>query len=227
MAFYTNRNDIQPVFLCIALMMVILFCLCRAEMAWKDIGSGQFTISNGMIHSGYRFTAFGMTRIILIFVGLAFFAAKITFLTCLTFCALGITSFSFFAFFTLSIAISVSFAFFALPIALLRSFEFFGLMVSFLILFVGLMSTYFAVALKPIFCGAGFAKFRKRFDFFAFATSFRHDFSSHFRLLYRRLWLEPIAPPIGVFGSFYFRQTMIAVKYKFEKYLKEKGINPC
>ncbi len=212
MAFYTYRNDIQPVFLCIAFMVMILFCLCRAVMTLKDIRSRQSTGSDSIIHHVFSFKIFGMMRIISI-------------------CS---NNPNFSAFFALSIMFSYGFAFLALDIALLiafiSSFPLFALSIA----FFGFL-TFFALLVFFVICQLAsfafisvFAKFRDWFNLrrIAMVTDFGYDLLSHNRLLLRRLRLEPAAGYAPALGSPYFKQTMIAVKYEFGKYLFER-INPC
>lgn len=186
MAFYTYRNDIQPVFLCIAFMVMILFCLCRAVMTLKDIRSRQFASSNGIINSTNSFSLLGMPNK----------KSFITFSKCFfTFLCLAITKpgllTNSFTLFALSVASLSGLALLALLIMFFCSLSFF----CFVVFFGVLRPANFAITSEPAFTIWTFVKFRKQFDLFAFATSFRYDFGSHFRLLYRRLWSESIARP--------------------------------
>lgn len=97
----------------------------------------------------------------------------------------------------------------------INNFAFFG----FLVIIRGYYMAKFTFTLMSIFFCFTFVKFRNWFDCFAFWTSFRYDFISHFRLLYRRFWLEPNAQPICVSGSFYFIQTQSGCQIKIiDKY---------
>jgi len=125
-----------------------------------------------------------------------------------SFNALGITNSicknSRFTFFAVCIAFLASLAFLALVIAFVRSLAFFALAV--------LFSTYFTMRLIAIFATLVFRKFRKWFDFFALATSFRYDLLSHNRLLNRRLCLEPVAGHTPAVGSLYYSRPIGGVK---------------
>lgn len=94
---------------------------------------------------------------------------------------------------------SGGFAFFALGISLIYIFPFFALSINPLIYVLA----YSAIASKAIFCRAIFVKFRKRFNLFAFPTSFCYDLLRHNRFLNKRLCLEPVARYALAVGLFY------------------------
>ncbi len=76
---------------------------------------------------------------------------------------------------------------------------------------------YFAISLMTIFLISVFVKFGKRFSFLAGTTTFGYDLHSHFRLLYRRFWLKPIAAQTAV-GSFYFNKQTILFNEKIKNF---------
>ncbi len=65
----------------------------------------------------------------------------------------------------------------------------------------------FTVRIKPIFSSSIFTKFRNWSDLFAVRTSFRYTLLSHFRLLIRRFWLEPVAARTAVGSSYYISKS--------------------
>jgi len=194
MARNTNRNNIEPMFRLIVFVVMIMFCLCWAVMALQRIKPGQSADSDGGIHSICCLPMFRMLDLI------TFLAA---FLSGFALFALLITLLLSFKLFALLKTFSNNSALFALFVTFLSSFEIFGLMISFFVLFADLISTYFATASKPIFSASIFVKFRDWFGLFASSADFGYDLLSHNRLLIRRLRSEPIAPTIGVNGSFF------------------------
>ncbi len=81
------------------------------------------------------------------------------------------------------------FAFIALLIALSGSFALFTLLIITVYNFPASLATH----LEPIFSVPVFVKFRNQKCLFASGTLFGYDLSSHFCLLVRRLWSEPVA----------------------------------
>lgn len=216
MTFLTNRNNIEPMFRFIAFVMVIKLCLRGAVMALKGIGSGQFAACNSIIHSVFCLAPFKMANGVIelsisncnfVFIGLPMaFSSGFT-LSCflifplpfaiysLTFLCLSVT-FIYFMFYC--------FTFLCLSVAFI-CFTIYCLAFICLMIFSGVFQlAYFAFILITILITGCFIKSRKVLSFFANTAGFCYGFSSHFRLLNRRFWLEPIAEPISVLGSLYF-----------------------
>jgi len=179
MTMDTNRNNIKPVFRRIAFMVMVVYRLV-ATRTLQRIRSRQCTSTNCATNSTCSF-----------FINIIWVLIMKTFLhspkSRSTFIALSITFVRSLTLFTPPIIFVIGF---------LVDFSFFTLSI---ILFAG-----FAYSCVSIFVACMLIKFSKRFDLLASATSFRYDLLSHFRLLIRRLWLEPYAPPVGVSGSLYY-----------------------
>ena len=204
MTFFADRNNIKPMFRGIALVVVIYLCLCGAIMTLQGINWRQFASLNGVFYSILCLTSFGMANLkakcFFSINNFTLFTLTISLLRCFTFLALSIAFLISSAFLTLLMTFVCSSAFFSLIIASPCGFAFFALVI--------LFATNFTIRPIAVFCSTVFIKFRQRFDFFAFGTSFRYDFGSHNRLLYRRLRLEPVAVYTTAVGSLYNMTTI-------------------
>lgn len=193
-ALLANRNNVKVMFWFVALVVMILLG-GFATGALQRIRMRQLAVSNGFC---YGFTSFSSLRM-----------ANIISLYALTM--------HYFAVFTLPIMLPPSFA----PFALIKTFSthsaFFGWTVfvistplscfaffSLAVFFRALTTTYFTPVGVAILLRTVFTELGKWFDFFAFGTSFGYALLSHFRLQYRRFWLEPVARYALAVGSSYY-----------------------
>lgn len=195
MTIHTNGNDVKPVFWRIAVPMMIFFGGLWTIMALQRIGMGQFTISDSIINGINCLSAVGMVDVVSLIIFL---------FACSTLIALAVSVFCCFPFF--------GFAMFSLCNHINR-FTFFGCEIMRMIC----RNTQLAIRIMTIFFTRIFMKLHKRFDFFAFGTSFRYDLLSHNRLLVRRLRLEPSIEPISMSGSLYSKQTSININNILQK----------
>lgn len=186
-----NRNHIEPKLRGIAVVMMILFCLCRAVMALQGIRPGQSAISDSIIHSIYCPQMFRMANVKFIqIINSSFstlFAFVVAFYYNLAFLALGIAFLNGFVRFALTVTFFGGLAFFAFSITFFRS-----------------ALADFAISLMTIFGFRMFVELRDWFDFFASAASFRYDLLRHFRFSNKRLCLEPVAGHTPAVGSLYY-----------------------
>ena len=178
MARNTNRNNIKPMLRLIVGVM-ILFCLCGTIIALQSINSGQFASLYSITHCTFSFFSIGILQVVM-------------------FMGSNLNSYALFALFILFLIGFELFTF--LLITFLSSFAVFCLLVFFAIF----QPANFAIISIAVFIIGLLVKFRKKFCFFANSASFRYDLLSHFRLLNRRLWLEPIARYALAVGSSYY-----------------------
>lgn len=184
MTFYTDRNNVQPMFFGIAIVVVIILCLCWTVVALQGIGPRQFAISDSVINSIVSFSASRVSSVVFFKISSSidstFFAVSITFLT--------------------------DTAFLALSITFLNGLAFLGLTIKFLAGFTSMV--------KSIFSTTIFMKFRDRFNLFAFVTSFCYDCFRHsrFSLNVKRFMLEPVEGYAPSVGSLYFKERKKNVK---------------
>lgn len=82
MTFYTNRNDVKPMFGVITQMMMIFMRSCRAIIALKQSRFNQFTSPDFMIYFTIGFYAFWITHTIDF---IASFLRILAFFTCIIF----------------------------------------------------------------------------------------------------------------------------------------------
>jgi len=207
MTFCAERNNIEPMFRCVAFPVMVMFCLV-ATGTFQAIGSRQLTTPDGIFYSPTSFNPFWVILGIFVAIHLPFFALIIAFSCKQGFYASRITGCCILIFFGCSMSFLCSFAHIAFPIKLPNSFAFFCLHT----IFYGLLGTVLAIRLKSVFGSSILTKLRERFNFFAFGTSFRYDLLSHFRLLVRRFWLEPVAVHTTAVGSLYCTQIGGVVK---------------
>ena len=174
----TNSNNIKPMFLGIAFVMMVLLCLITTG-AFENCDTWNFACFNSIVYGTICFHAFWITLILSKIFSLAF-------------------SFTLFA---LHIALASYFAFFSFVITLINGsvnfFAFFALLIAF--------HAILAMITITIFLSAIFMKFRNWFDLFASRTSFCYDCVIHRLFLNKRLCLGHLqANP--VFGSFYYKR---------------------
>jgi len=157
MTFYANRNNIEVIFRCIAVVMMPMLCLRRTIMALQGINTRQFIGCNSVI---------GLPMVWMddIEMLIAFFL-------------------DIFAFFALPISFLVSFiyhlAFFALPpfLTCLTVYKFTSF--SFLIVRYKNFLARFTISIKSIIFIPIFVKLRQRFELFALGASFCFNWFSH------------------------------------------------
>ena len=183
MTFYANRNNIEPMLLGVALVVMVMLGLLftirilPVIMAEQGIGFGQSARFNSFIDGFMSCKPFRMANIIL-FLGFAlsgfrFFTLSIFFLIAF------LVGFPFFC-------LSIGSAFFHLAILLIRN---------------SLAS--FAIVGMAVFSGSSLIKLREGLDFLASGTSFRYALLRHLLLLGRSKCLEPNTAYCAVSGSFY------------------------
>jgi len=181
MAIYANGDNVKPVLRCVAKMMMVLFCLFTAR-ALQRIRAGQFASFNSVSQSITSLTIFRMAKKV---------ALRVAITGGFALWAMLVTLFYNFAVWTLSVMFCSRLAFFC---------------IIFVILFDTFQVANFAIILAFIFCSVVLIKLRERFRLFAHSTGFHYNFSSHFRLLNRRFWLEPVAGHAPAVGSSYYTQ---------------------
>lgn len=187
MTFNTNRNNIKPMFFGVAFVVVVLFCLFRAIMAFQGIGARQLAIPYSIIDSVSSLIAIGIFCLATL---CSKFAYKFTSF------ALIITSV-----FSLSVFAMVVFP----DGSFVNNLPFLALAIRFLILFFA----YFALVAMFIFFAFIFVKFRNGFNFFAIATSFCYDLLRHSFFLTKKLCSGPVLGYIPISGSFHYKGTSL------------------
>jgi len=230
MAFYTDRNNVEPMFWSVTLMMMIFFCLVITVMALQGVWSDQFSACYGIMHDISGFVLFWVAKIIsftanltffafllVFFYNFTFFALRITSAGCLTFIALAVLlafDFSFFAsfitkqscsaaglaFFCLAILFMATLTLFTSPIPLQYNLSF----LAFLIFLDYFKVAYLAIRTIAIFSMAVFVKFREGFNLFANSTSFAYDLLRHNLLQYSKLSFRAGQGLQSLFGSLYY-----------------------
>lgn len=180
MTLCTNRNNIKPMLREIAPVMILLG-LCRTVKAFQRIGPGQLTSFDGQPYGNFCLRAFRMSNLK-------------SFLS---------SNFDFSALFALTITFKSSFALFGFLIT--KTIFAMQCLTSFClsILFYSFQAADFAISSISILVTSMLIKLSKWFCIFANSACFCFNWFSHNRLFTRRFWLEPRAPPVGVFGSLY------------------------
>lgn len=219
MTFFTNRNNIKPMFWFIALVVMILFSLFTTQ-ALQGIGARQFANCNSIIY-GICCPSVNFTLL----------ASPITLLSNIIFSAFSVFFFPNFTFFALLISSLSSPAFSSFSITnsglMINNFTFFTLVITkgglsmhcfttfcLTIFFDILQKANFAIAFVCVFFALVFVKFRQRLDLFAFGTSFRYDLLRHNQLHNSWLCLEPVAGYASAVGSPYYIRTLKKRKKK-------------
>lgn len=183
----THRNNVKPMFGRITFIMMVLLSRFTTK-TYSRRYMRQFSSRNSMINSISSF-----------YLGIIFTISRII-------------SSSFFALSKLfTSAINNSLTLFCSFVSFMRNFTKSFCFLCFRIYTYSFFHTYFALIQIVVFHIDIFIKFIKPFCLFAFCASFRYDFSSHFCLLIRRLWLEPVAAHTAV-GSFYYSNLRGKIK---------------
>ena len=156
----------------IALVVMVLLCLLNTMTALQTVGAYKFADLDGMFDCLVRLSPFWVFGYIFNIFAVA----------------------SDFTFLGFVMCFPCRFALFALLILSMGHLSCVGLLVCF--------TTLLALRPKAVCRAAIFVKRRQWFGFLAAPTSFCYDFNSHFCLLVRRLWSEPVAAQTAV-GLFY------------------------
>lgn len=201
MAFSTSWFYIQTMLWLVSVWMMVYFCFFATiktiQLGWFN----QFATTYSIINYICRYLPFWVKLAISNIIQFCF-------------CAIKITALRFFVFIGFHISFLCRFAFFASSVLLLGFFPFF----SSLIFQMGHICAFLAIISISIYVGLVFVIITKRPNFFAFGTSFRYDFFSHFNLQYRLSWLEPVSGHIPASGSLYYTILKFPFKYTLEKY---------
>ena len=123
MTTLTNWKNIEPMFMSVPFIMMVLLSLFLAVATTKTDGMRQFAISNGPFYGVIGFISFRILNSIPFLAGLAYFGVA-------SIIAMGCFASSDFMFISLEIMFLRSFAFFTLAIAFAGSLELVGLCVT-------------------------------------------------------------------------------------------------
>ncbi len=198
MTFYTNRNNIEPMFFGVTFPVMIFFGWVGTIMALQSIRMGQFAYANSVINSissvDFRLVFLTVSAFALY----AFFSLEIS-------CIAKIVNY--FTLFRLAVFLVSFFTFIALFIFSVATgmylSAFFGLLELFLVRFVAV----FTKALKSIFCLSVFVVLRNWFNLLAMRATLCLNCLRHNQFLTNWLCLGPVSRPILVSGSFYYNKT--------------------
>lgn len=173
MTFYANRKNIKIMFRFISQMMMILLRRFKTKIALERCDFRHFAGKYGIIYG-----LFGFVIMWIFFFTTGIYATE-----------------HFSSSLGTSIILDLGSSFLCLCISSQIGFVVFSSMI--------FWPTCFTAILIATFPVLSFIKFRNGFGLLAFTALFRYSFSSHFRLLNRRLWLEPVSGYVPVSGLFY------------------------
>ena len=178
----TNRNYIKPTLFGIAFVVMVMLCLRRTAMAFKSIGSWQFTRINSVINGIYSFNSFRVSKFPAPISNFILFASIIAIRGSLTFLCFAISFLSF--------ALGL-FCFISLRVSPMADYA------------VTSISTWPAVVSM---------KLRNGFNLFAFSTGLCYDLLRHRFFLIKKLCLEPVSGHNPASGLFYYSISQGGVK---------------
>lgn len=208
MTRYAHWNNIKPIFIGIAFVVMVLLC-CFTTRTPK-IGGWFYFSRHYAIGYGVPGTMFnGVFKILL-------FSSEFTFLVLSVFSCVNCAFLGFIkslstipSHFLSLLGVEVFFA-----SQFMRQFAFYSLRISFS---VG-VGAFFTIVVMPIFIKFVFIEFRKWFDLFATSALFCYDCFRHGFFLIKKLCLEPVVRHNLTVGSFHYTIEKRGVKCHLSQY---------